>query len=68
MDLPEWLPSDLSNAKLETVGPRLKLRGHAPHPLIALEDYIDVLEHVDPPGFILSRASIEAEHPRCKRL
>lgn len=68
MDLPDWLPSDLSNAKLETIGPRLKLTGHAAHPHIAVEDFQDVLERSYPPGYILSRASIEAEHSRGKRL
>lgn len=66
--LPSWLPSDLSNAKLETVGPRLKLTGHAASPSTSVEDYLDVIEHSDPPGYILSRASIEGEHARGKRL
>ena len=68
MDLPDWLPFDLSNAKLETVGPRLKLRGHASDPDCALHDYRSVLMFGRPPGYVLSRASIEAEHARGKRL
>ena len=68
MALPDWLPKDLSHAKLETIGPRLKLRGAASNPDVALTDYQDVLELFNPPGFVLSRASIEAEHARGKRL
>ena len=67
-DLPGWLPLDLSNAKLETIGPRLRLRGHAADPGNALHDYRSVLLFADPPGYVLSRASVEAEHARGKRL
>lgn len=67
-DLPDWLPKDLSHAKLETTGPRLRLRGRDADPVVALEDYLDVLEHAKPPGYVLSRAQIEAEHKRGKRL
>ena len=68
MDLPDWLPKNLLNAKLETVGPRIKLRGHASDPDIAVEEYREVLDCLDPPGYILSRASIDADHGRGKRL
>ena len=66
--LPVWLPRDLSNPKFEVLGPRFRLKGHANHPDIAVEDFQDVLEHSDPPGYILSRANIEAEHSRGGRL
>ena len=67
-DLPDWMLKDLTNPKLETVGPRIKLRGRAANSAVAMEDYLDVLEHSDPPGYTLSRASIEAEHSRGGRL
>lgn len=67
-DLPDWLPQDLINAKLDTIGPRLRLRGHAADPDNALHNYRSVLLFGCPPGYVLSRASIEAEHARGKRL
>jgi len=66
--LPSWLPEDLSHAKLETIGPRLRLRGRDADPIVALQDYLDVLDHSQPEGYVLSRASIEAEHARGDRL
>lgn len=68
MDLPDWLPKDLSHAKLETLGPRLKLTGKHADPDMAVGDFSDVVMHFWPPGYVLSRASIEAEHARGKRL
>lgn len=68
MALPDWLPHDLNNAKLETVGPRIKLRGHDAEPDRALHNYRSVLLFGRPPGYVLSRSSIEAEHGRGKRL
>ena len=67
-DLPTWLQAGLTNPKVETIGPRIRLRGHSPYPNEALEDFYDVLACDGPPGFVLSRASIEAEHARGKRL
>ena len=66
--LPEWLPRDLSNPKLETIGPRFRLRGSATDPNVAAGDFADVATMFCPPGYILSRAQIEAEHARGKRL
>lgn len=68
MDLPDWMLKGLTCPKLETIGPRIKLRGHSPNSAVAMEDFQDVLEHSDPPGYVLSRASIESEHARGKRL
>ena len=67
-DLPKWLPEGLDSAKLETIGPRLKLTGRDANPMSALEDFMVVVDFADPPGYILSRASIEAEHSRGGRL
>lgn len=66
-DLPDWLLKGLSNPKLETVGPRLRLRGHDADPKVALGDLLQ-MARVVPPGYVLSRASIEAAHARGKRL
>lgn len=67
-DWPKWLPTDLSHPKLEYLGPRIKLTGKDADPDVALTDYLDVVDLSCPPGFVLSRASIEAEHARGKRL
>ena len=66
-DLPSWLPQDLSNAKLETIGPRLKLTGQNADPDVSLGEFLDVV-WILPPGYVLSRARIDAEHARGKRL
>ncbi len=68
MDLPDWLPGGLANPTLETIGPRIRLRGKEADPCVALDDFLEVVGGEDPPGYVLSRASIEAEHARGKRL
>ena len=67
-DLPSWLPDYLSNPKLNTIGPRFKLRGSCADPMTARSDFTAVILFYWPPGYILSRASIEAEHSRGGRL
>ncbi len=67
MDLPDWVPQGLGGVKIETIGPRLKLTGRHSDPTKALLDFTWSAELI-PPGFVLSRASIEAEHARGKRL
>lgn len=68
MTLPDWLPQDLSHAKFEIIGPRFKLTGSDNNPGIAIMDFTEVLDTNDPPGYILSRARIDAEHARGSRL
>ena len=67
-DFPDWMLKDLTNPHIDTPGPRIRLRGQASNPTVALEDFRDVLEHSDPPGYVLSYANLEAEHSRGKRL
>jgi len=67
-DLPEWLQKGLTNPKCETIGPRIRLRGHSPNQAVSMEDFLDVLEGIDPPGYVLSKACIKAEHARGRRL
>ena len=69
MALPDWVPFGMiKDVKLETIGPRLKLRGKHADEEVARHDFTYVIDHTTPPGYVLSRASIEAEHARGKRL
>lgn len=67
-DLPEWLPADLSNPKLETIGPIHRLRGRDADPEVAMGDFLEVVDLANPPGYIFSRAFIKAQHARGRRL
>ncbi len=68
MEVPDWLPQDLSNPKYDERGPRKRIRGSNKNGDIACEDFVDVLEVADPPGYLLNQAILSADHGRGKRL